>query len=367
MARSRARRCPIGLLGAILLIAGIESTLAWNRERFATVTSAGWSYAAQSAEREAPRAAILCLGDSLVKHGIDPQTIERRAGQSTFNLGLSGGQAPAFYFLLRSAIDSGARPAAILVDGDVLDLRPRLTPTLWAELASLGDGAELAYAFRDIEFFGTFAAARALPSVRGRDEIRRRAAESARIAARTRAPRVREYVRGWQQNDGAQLVDDEWGKHHRQLQPLSDYWPTMWSIDPMNWRYLARFFRLAADRGIPVYWLIPPVRPEVQDRRERAGRDYAFVEFSRALQRQFANVTVVDGRHAGFDAGDFLDWTHLNRRGAVVYSEALADVLTDRNKPRVKTAARWVSLPALRDLLVDPSYPAIVARRGQDE
>ena len=56
---------------------------------------------------ESPGCDLLCLGDSLIKHGLFPGVIEEETGRRTVNL--SAARAPALltYFFLRRALDAG--------------------------------------------------------------------------------------------------------------------------------------------------------------------------------------------------------------------------------------------------------------------
>ena len=47
---------------------------------------------------------------------------------------------------------------------------------------------------------------------------------------------------------------------------LQGYLPSDWVCHPVNGKYIKRFLSLAESRDIPVFWLLPPLRPEVQER-----------------------------------------------------------------------------------------------------
>jgi len=59
---------------------------------------------------------VLCFGDSQMKFGIAPHVVAARTGRPAYNLAIVGGQPPASYFLLRRALEAGARPSAVLFD-----------------------------------------------------------------------------------------------------------------------------------------------------------------------------------------------------------------------------------------------------------
>jgi hypothetical protein len=101
-----------------------------------------------------------------------------------------------------------------------------------------------------------------------------------------------------------------------------------------------------------VYWLLPPVTPQLQARRERAGAEAGFLQFVRAMQASAAHVTVLDARHSGYDHRLFVDATHLDGQGAQALSRDVADVLRralELDRPGgTGRPAGWVDLPAYR-------------------
>jgi hypothetical protein len=109
----------------------------------------------------------------------------------------------------------------------------------------------------------------------------------------------------------------------------------------VNAAYVRRFLELTQARGIAVYWLIPPVRDDVQERRERLGVDARYQLFVQHLQAKFANLSVIDGRRAGFERDLFRDPLHLDRQGALGLSAGVAEVLAAGQSK----AQAWVALP----------------------
>jgi hypothetical protein len=121
--------------------------------------------------------------------------------------------------------------------------------------------------------------------------------------------------------------------------------PEHWACDPLNATYIRRFLALCAQRGIRVYWLILPLAPELQARREAVGTDRVYEQFVARWQARYPNVTVVDGRHSGYEPSVFLDACHLDPQGAFVLSDDLARLLARRDV----SAEKWVHLPSYRD------------------
>ena len=61
----------------------------------------------------------------------------------------------------------------------------------------------------------------------------------------------------------------------------------------------------------------------------------------RTLSPQKRNLTVIDGRHAGYPGDLFVDASHLEQHGAAAFTTAVADALAQR-----PAGARWISLPS---------------------
>src|SRR4051794_32154300 len=146
-------RCgfPRGLLGMIGLVAVVEIFLARQPLVLRSPDSWTWNHSGREARRAARGCAVLAFGDSLMKCGIAPRVLEARLGRRVYNLAVGGGTAPASYFLLRQALDSGARPAAVLVDfpAETLPLEPERWTRLWPEFAGLRESWDLACSARD--------------------------------------------------------------------------------------------------------------------------------------------------------------------------------------------------------------------------
>src|SRR5206468_2324505 len=95
-------------------------------------------------------------------------------GRRAHNLAVPKGSAAADCLLLRRALRAGARPAAVLLDGDALDEDP-LAPELfdvWPSLVDLRECVELGVAARDPAALGRLCLGRLLPSYRRRLDLR---------------------------------------------------------------------------------------------------------------------------------------------------------------------------------------------------
>ncbi len=131
-------------------------------------------------------------------------------------------------------------------------------------------------------------------------------------------------------------------------------YPAGWTPYATNLVYLDRTLALAESRGVPVFFLVPPIHPGVQAGREARGLDTAFMGIVRKIRARHSNVTVVDGRHSGFAHGAFADAQHLDLDGAEAMSAALAEAMTPRLEGHADRK-RWVELPTASAPQVRPA------------
>jgi hypothetical protein len=319
----------------LALVAAVERHIARNHLHLGDRESWNWHLAGKDARNEAPRSAVLVFGDSQAKLGVASTALEARLGRRCYNLALLRGQAPSSYFLLRRALEAGARPSAVVVDFEpyLLKERPAFIADPWPFLLDTREQLDLAWTARDCHLLAVTAVARLFPSIRGRYAIRKAAWSSAEALAAIQ--------RNWRVNRGAQLESQNPAYQRGDVDPRSSpFQPSQWSLDPANGHYLRRFLSLAAARGVPVYWLLPPVLPPVQGVREHCGADGAFTAFIRQTLDEFPGVTVVDARHAGFDHRSFRDPIHLDGHGALAFGTRLAEALR-----RPVPSSRWMELP----------------------
>jgi hypothetical protein len=345
---SRIRCIPFGLTGAVAVVLLVESWVFRHALDFTTVGIAQYGWARRAADAP-PKCEVLCLGDSLVKRGVIPRVLERRLGGSALNLACEGSIAPLTFAVLKRALDRGDRPSAVIVDFKSTQLQtdPRLFERAFAEVLTPGDALELAWVARDGSFFARQMALRLLPSVRGRDELRRWVLRSLQGDNLTHSPSNAVGLRNWRVNRGAELHArnprvESVAEHHDEA-----VYKAMgrWYCDPVNAVYLHRFLKLAAERGIPVYWVLPPINPRVQALRDRLGHDDGFDRMIRKALSRFPNLTVVDGRASGYPARYFVDGSHLDADGAFLYSDDLAGILASL---RGQDRPRWVTMTPFR-------------------
>jgi hypothetical protein len=340
----------------LVLVPAVEVGLARSLRDFEALIKVDWWCQGRAARCEAARRAeILCFGDSLVKTGVIPAALEARLDRTAYNLAGLNAPAPVSYFLLRRALESGAQPRALIVDANAPQLWGadfHQDAASWASLLEPREAWELAQAERDPDLLNLYFLHRALPSARFRSDVRF-------LALNRLLDSPAEYFTAWRQvverqgrrNDGALLLPSPPKKLEDRYRggKLSPPDHAIWYrkgplAKPTNLVYLDRFLRLAESRGIPVFFLIPPIHPDILEIREIIGVEAEYLEFVRGLSDGFPNVVVVDGRHTGYDYTRFTDTCHLTIDGATALSNALAEVLAARlDGP--PDGDRWVALP----------------------
>jgi hypothetical protein len=351
----------------VVLIALVEAGLAARGRHFTTVWAAAWQRVGSVARREAQSREILFFGDSLVMQGVAPRAVTSQSGFSAYNFAVFKGLAPANYFLLKRCLQAGARPRAVFIDGELLPDDPAELVRLWPELLTPVEAIEFALIARDRETVCSILVSQALASFKQRHEIRD-AVTSALLQSQTSAALIRPtHLHNWSRNDGANILpSDPRPPLNVALQlESSHYWPNEWSPHPVNHRFIERFLALCEKWETPVYWLLPPVHPEVQRRRDLAGLSGHYERFLQALQRSHPSLRILDSRHTGFPESALADLTHLNREGAAAYSyslgKALREELAQAGSPTTtsRLSDRWIKLepflanPANQGDLVD--------------
>jgi hypothetical protein len=334
----RPARLPLALLGMVGLVILVEAALARYDWGFRNQQGLRWRFRDRAARREAPKAQVLCLGDSLLQCAIVPEVIEARLGLPTYNLALPGGPPPVSYFLLRHALDSGAKPRAILVDfiAHLLDRSPRAFEQVLPQVANLRECFDLAWSTRDSDFMATLALGRLLPSYRDRQGVRVRVANM--LGRRTEE----------QEEEAGDLA----AREARVYDPL--IYPDAWQCSGVNASYVRRFLNLAAGHDIPVFWILPPFRDEALSRRERSGLEASYTAFVRSVQAEYPTLTVIDGRQQGGTGSTHLDPIHLSPSGASAFSSAVANVLA-RRLSEGPSGPKWVELRPAIDPDREPS------------
>ncbi len=162
----RTIRIPFGVVGMLVLVVVIECFVGRNWLGFSDPVSLSWRFSAEAARTEAADSQVLCLGDSLVKHGLVPSVIEQQSGYRARNL--SAARAPTLmtYFLLRRALDAGSRPDAIIINAKpaVLIGGPEFNARYFEEILTFREWIELCQITRKSSLMVSMLVGRLLPS-----------------------------------------------------------------------------------------------------------------------------------------------------------------------------------------------------------
>jgi hypothetical protein len=331
----------------IALVAMVETWVSLHPLRFLETASLSWRLAVDAIPEQAKTCEVACLGDSLVKIGVIPEVVREGSGLSTYNFAMAQAPAPATYFVLRRLIEAGGKPSAIVIDfkPSIMAGGPKFSMRHWQTVATAREAVELAAESRSPAMLCEIALGRLLPTYRDRLEIREAILANLRGEAPPNHSTNRLALRNWSLNRGAHLnsprniFSGEIGPEiHKKL--LSDGW----KCHRINAIYINKLLDLAESKQIPVYWLITPLPPPLQERREHSGVDDAFVKFVRSMQARHPSLTVVDGRHSAYQTWTFADSTHLNGLGSIAMSHELAKILKT-----ARSSNRWVALPRFRE------------------
>jgi hypothetical protein len=339
------RRWPLGLIGALTLIALGERAVSRRAVSWTPPLLTEWRAARVEAGREAKGCEWLALGSSMVKNGVLPGVIEDRTGRRGFNLAIPGAPPSAAYFVLRRALEQGARPSAVVVDfpHERLEEDPCPAPSVaaWAHLLGAREAIELAFQRGDPSFAGRLLTARLLTTARLRHELRTAVLaalggspvdHSFATAVHARNRRVNRGALAQSLSDGFADVPPESGATDRS---------ESWRCHPVNAAFLDRFLRLAHERGLRVDWLMPPHSPGHQAVIDRSRAEVPYTRLVGSLATAFPNLRVIDARFSAFPASVFVDPVHLDSAGAAALSAELAPILDTPGRG-------WVSLPAFR-------------------
>jgi hypothetical protein len=353
---------PWALAGTIGLILVIEGFVARNWLDFSDPASLSWRYSAQAAKTQARGREILCLGDSLVKHGLVPSVIEGTSARQLVNLAAARAPALWTYFVFRRALAAGAQPAAIVVNAKPAVLIGGLDydARYWQEVLTLGECIELFRMTGKGSFLVSTLVGRLLPSLRSRLEIR------SNLLAALRGENDRLYAinrvlwRNWSKNGGANVAAADSRYNGEVSSEVARRLHTdVFYVDRSNAQGIERLLQLAHERRVPVFWLLPPLSPALQALRDQSRAEARYEEFIRSFQARYPDVmTVLDARRLAYPPSLFVDATHLNARGAIALSRSVTKALEAEitRSPRFPSP-RWVALgppPAAPDELDFP-------------
>jgi hypothetical protein len=353
----RIRGVPVGLLGTLAIIAAVEASIAGLDPGPTNALADIWADAyARAASAEIRESAVLCLGDSQVKLGVDAVGLGHALGVPAYNLAVHAGQPPASEALLRRALDSGARPRAIVLGFHpaVLAYEARTNARQWPEVLGLRDCLGLAIEARDARLAALGVLGSAFPSCKSRPEIRRDVLAALRGSV---DPAAAEIARGRIERASRRgsVVAAAVPGFRDDLRSEGPATPaSSWTPRPENLAALRRLLAMAESRGIALYWLTPALSPGERQRRERSGLTASYDRLLGRLQEEFPSLVVLESSGLELDAALFVDPLHVDGRGALALTEAVG---------------RAMNRPGPRRVVLGPSTgaaEAIARRSGGD-
>jgi hypothetical protein len=122
--------------------------------------------------------------------------------------------------------------------------------------------------------------------------------------------------------------------------------PHIFHAEKRNALAIDKLLKLAHEEDIRVFWLLPPLSPNLRSAREQSGAELAYETFICGyLSKHPRTLSILDGRGAGYPATAFADATHLNARGAVALSRSVArEIACEADGTGDEVDSRWITL-----------------------
>lgn len=353
---------PGGLIGMLVLVVAIEGSIAGRWLEFSDPVVLSWRFSDRAARVNAPGRDVLFLGDSLVKHGLIPSVFRQETGLDGVNVAAARAPALLTDFLLRRALDAGARPRAVIINTKpaVLIGGPEYDARYWPAALTASECLRLGWMLHKTHFSLEILTARLLPSVAARLEIRSGVLNALKGTIDPIPEINRVLWRNWTVNCGANVASLN-GDFDGKLSPeiRERLHPDRWYVDPANAMGVDRLLKLARERRLRVFWLLPPISPPLQRWRESSGAEAKFEAFVRSyLDRYPECVSILDARGVVCDPSCFVDATHLSGRGAIVLSRVVSRAVANELErgPRPGSEA-WITISPQDDPLRDLGPP----------
>jgi hypothetical protein len=352
VSQPKSRFVPLGLLGTLALVAMVECGVASLDAALMPHWLWDWRQTGRRVGSAAPGCEVLCFGDSLCKFGVQPRVLEAEFGIRAYNLGVPCGVAPSSYYLLRRAVEAGARPKFVVFNMNIPMLGfAGLLKRPFEEFLTLPECFDLARQRREPDLFAELMLARGLSSVRQRHEIRAAITRALGGAAVSLQAVVDVHLRNWWRNRGAQVMQLTKKQQLPDGEPDDGPSPPRWSCPRQNDSYVQRFFGLAEKLNATVFLVIPPLSTPGVARIARKDPYNDYAEYVRGLQLRHPNLVVLDACESQYPASAFFDDIHLNRAGATALSREVARWIGRNGAQRTslsETQPRWIPLARYR-------------------
>ncbi len=343
-------KLPIALIGSLAIIVLIEGHIARTAHSFASDRLLEWSAFREISTKKASESQILCFGDSHIKVGVLPKIIESRTGLSAYNFALGYGQAPSSYYMLKNAIADGAKPQFALVDFKWTSLKypPQMNQSFYPALLSYPDTVELGLKAQDSEFLGQMFLGKILPSFRARNDLRKQVVSSLNGNGNDRRRENYAWRATWETNNGTCLAPVNPFYKNTINMNHAEFFVKDWACAPLNHEYVTKFFELANEHDITVFWVLTPINSQAQAELARIGVDDKYMTWVREMHARFPRVVIIDARQSNYPEDQFVDMTHLNRNGAETFSAGLGDIIRKHMANNNETPERYATLPRYR-------------------
>ncbi len=276
----------------------------------------------------------------------------------------SPGSTSTSFYLLKQALNEGARPSAI-----VLDVHPvfilsdnRDRNHYWSDSLGLIDLFDLAWTLNAPDDLAKILLTKSLRSLYHRDQLRTFLLGSLKGETSTHWFPNLISMRNFNQNQGAEVSQNNpvyKGEVALIYQVLGLNDDHRRGSSPSAEVYMHRLLNLAASHGIRVFWVNMPIVPELEREREAKGWNDVYDRFTRKFL-SYRNLVVLDARHSGYPPSVFRDATHLAPNGAYALSRDIAEVVKrDKTVTANDDQSHWVALPSFQQRSINVALESL--------
>jgi hypothetical protein len=345
----------------IALVFLLEREFTRYELRFSSVPRLGWKFSANALRTDVKRAEILCLGSSLIKFGLAPSILENETGRSALNISVPAGKLSSTYYVLKRALDAGAHPTAVIMDGfdlpilatDREERHVAIWSSLreWSELLTIPECFELALRARDPWFVAESALFKTLTSFKCRSEVQTSINIVVSKGVIPVADSLWTALRNWNFNKGAFVLCSNLEKYPDAAQAETPRPAVAGELKSGSWvenrlaRYYAhRLLNLAAARKVQVFLVLPPLPSLMLAGQDFNGFSLYYKRRAARWMERYPNLTVIDGRDSEYDPTAFCDDLHMTYKGVVTFSRDLGTIVAARLGSSA-VGTRWIALP----------------------
>ena len=321
-------RIPVAALVFLLCVAGVEIAARTSEAWFADLASWQWRTKAGLLESGTLDGSIPILGSSILFHGLDPRPANEGAPARArlVNLALNGMQLQHQAQMFRRQLDSAAPPVAVVLEfkNVLVERESWIRGPYYRFWASTDEFAESRFYYFEPSLGLSFAAYRALPTLRSREALNNWLTESAasRRLRGTIGERNCSVELQMAAQEGLVFADFE---HISLAGARKKAIRQTWDVNAPGEIWLTRLMNLAAERELPVVLLVPPAPPYFVDDGTATGFRARFDEYLRGLHRRYPSLNLEVFAPTGFGLEHFTDDRHFSREGRQKLTNEFAD------------------------------------------